>query len=190
MFKMGSHDLVEHLKHNLCPKEGSGIKLVVWLLTTKSQESTEFLVWRWNATYRWKDLDKGYNFASNFISIRGLHTKLWGHKVAKVPTSRISGQNVIWMWISWKGIEYTIKGKVQVMVSLVSPSLPMVRPSIESAPTMHWPTCCLVLYKVWMIKCLSFFLVPSRSSSMPLYPPKVLRTKERAPTLYSSTISL
>ncbi len=29
-----------------------------------------------------------------------------------------------------------------------------------------------------MIKCLSFFLVPSRSSSTTLYPPKVLRARE------------
>jgi hypothetical protein len=33
------------------------------------------------------------------------------------------------------------------------------------------PTCCLVLCKsVWVIKCFSFFLIPSRSSSTPLYP--------------------
>jgi len=42
MFKMGLHDLVGHLKHNLWPKEGLGVKLVVWLPTTKSQELTQF----------------------------------------------------------------------------------------------------------------------------------------------------
>jgi hypothetical protein len=41
---------------------------------------------RWRATYHWKALDKGYNFASNFISIEGLHTKLWPLKIARVPT--------------------------------------------------------------------------------------------------------
>jgi len=35
-------------------------------------------------TYRWKYLDKGYNFALDLISIRGLHAKLWALKVAKV----------------------------------------------------------------------------------------------------------
>jgi hypothetical protein len=39
---MGSHDPFGHLKHKLWPKEGSGVKLVVWLLTTKSQESPWF----------------------------------------------------------------------------------------------------------------------------------------------------
>jgi hypothetical protein len=38
-----------------------------------------------------KTLDKGYNFALDLISIEGLHTKLSGPKVAKVPTLRISG---------------------------------------------------------------------------------------------------
>ncbi len=36
--------------------------------------------------------------------------------------------------------------------------------------------------------CLSFFLVPSRSSNTPLYPSKVLRARELAPTFYSSVV--
>jgi hypothetical protein len=70
------------------------------------------LVWRCCATYRWKDIDQGYNFASNLISIRGLHTKLWAPKVARDPTLGIPRQNVIWMWASWRGTKYTISGKV------------------------------------------------------------------------------
>jgi len=34
---------------------------------------------------------RGYNFASDLISIRGLHAKLWGPKVAGIPTLGISG---------------------------------------------------------------------------------------------------
>jgi hypothetical protein len=40
MLKMGSHGPFEHLQHTLWQKEGSGVKLVFWLSTTKSQEST------------------------------------------------------------------------------------------------------------------------------------------------------
>jgi len=40
--KMGSHHPFEHLKHKLWPKERPGVKLAVWLLTTKSQELTQF----------------------------------------------------------------------------------------------------------------------------------------------------
>jgi hypothetical protein len=42
MSKMGLHDPFGHLKHKLWPKDGPGVKLAVWFLTTKSQESTRF----------------------------------------------------------------------------------------------------------------------------------------------------
>jgi hypothetical protein len=50
-----------------------------------------FLVCRWHVTYYWKYLNKGYNFALDLISIRGLHTKLCAFKVARIPTLGISG---------------------------------------------------------------------------------------------------
>jgi len=37
MFKMGSHDPFELLKHKLWPKEGLKVKVPIWLSTTKSQ---------------------------------------------------------------------------------------------------------------------------------------------------------
>jgi hypothetical protein len=51
----------------------------------------DFYVCRWRATYYWKALDKGYNFALDLISVRGLHAKLWRLKIAGVPTLAISG---------------------------------------------------------------------------------------------------
>jgi hypothetical protein len=42
MSKMGSHYSFGHLKPKLWPKERPRVKLVVWLLTTKSRESTRF----------------------------------------------------------------------------------------------------------------------------------------------------
>jgi hypothetical protein len=49
------------------------------------------LVCRWHASYHWNFFDKGYNFALDFTSIKGLHKKLCASKVTKVPISRISG---------------------------------------------------------------------------------------------------
>jgi hypothetical protein len=68
----------------------------------------------WSATYHWKYLNKGYNFSSNLISIKGLHKKLWAPKVAKVPTLGMSfaWQNDIWVLVPWQHTEYTIRGKV------------------------------------------------------------------------------
>jgi len=42
MSKMGLYDPFEYIKHKLWPKEGSGVKLAIRLLTTKSQESPQF----------------------------------------------------------------------------------------------------------------------------------------------------
>jgi len=42
MSKMGSHCSFGHLKHKLWPKERPRVKLLVWLLTRKSRESTWF----------------------------------------------------------------------------------------------------------------------------------------------------
>jgi hypothetical protein len=46
-------------------------------------------MWRWRATYHWKALDEGYNFALKLTSIRGLHTKLWASKVARIPLGNL-----------------------------------------------------------------------------------------------------
>jgi hypothetical protein len=42
MFNMGSHHTFGYLKHNLWMKEKVGVKLPIWLPTTKSQESPWF----------------------------------------------------------------------------------------------------------------------------------------------------
>jgi hypothetical protein len=57
----------------------------------KVKNRPNFLAFRWRATYRWKALDKSYNFASNLSIIEGLHTKLWARKVARVLVVGISG---------------------------------------------------------------------------------------------------
>jgi hypothetical protein len=69
----------------------------------------DFLACRWHATYCWKALDEGYNFSSNFISIRGIHTKLWDPKITRVPTLGIWMSQPyfekVWGWDShsWNG---------------------------------------------------------------------------------------
>ncbi len=110
----------------------------------------DFLAWRWRATYNWKALDEGYNFALDLISIRGLHTKLWGSKAVKVPTLGISrlpfGSPGTKCHLDVSLVERHIvyyKGEgggfpqVQAMVNLMNPNFLMVRPNTKSAPTMH-----------------------------------------------------
>jgi hypothetical protein len=148
MSKVGLHNPFEHLKHKLWPKEGLGVKLPIWLPTTKSRP--DFLMCKWRATYRWKALDKGYNFASELISIGGLHTKLCALKITKVQTLGISGLpfgsletkcHLDASLVASHRVYYKAEGggfpQVWAVVSLVSSSLPVICPSTKSAPTMH-----------------------------------------------------
>jgi len=110
----------------------------------------DFLGCRWRATYHWKTLDEGYNFVLDFISIAGLHAKLWGRKVAKVWVVRISrlplGSAGTKCHLDVGLVErhkVYYKGEsggfpqVRVVMSLVSPNLPMACLNTKSAPTMH-----------------------------------------------------
>jgi len=85
-----------------------------------------------------------------FILIKGLHTKLWGSKVAKITTLGISrfpfGSPGTKCHLDVSLMERHIvyyKGKgggfrqVRAVVSLGNPRLPVVRPNTKSVPTMH-----------------------------------------------------
>jgi len=110
----------------------------------------DFLACRWCVTYHWKFLDKGYNFNLGLISIRGLHTKLWGLKVTGIPTLEISrfpfGSPGTKCHLNVGLVErhrvyYKGEGggfpQVRAVVSLVSPNLLVACLSTKSVPTMH-----------------------------------------------------
>ncbi len=156
---------------------------------------------RWHATYCWKAPDKGYNFALDFISIRGLHAKLWRPKVAGVPTLAISGlplgsprtKSHLDVGPMERCIVY-YKGEgggfpqVRAVVSFVCSSCPWLVLALKvfQLCTNHFV---LVLCRpVWVSKVSQIFLVPSQSSNMPLYPFKVLRARERASIPCSSVV--
>jgi hypothetical protein len=150
MSKMGLHVPFGYFKHKLWPKERPGFKLPIWLPTTKSWESPDFLACRWCATYHWKAFDEEYNFTSSLTSIRSLHTKLWASKVVGVPIlgiSRLPNESpgtkchlgagpVARHRVYYKG-EGGGFPQVQVVVSFMSSCLPMVRPCTESVQTTH-----------------------------------------------------
>jgi hypothetical protein len=122
-----------------------------WPLKVKIRP--DFLACRWRATYHWKALDKGYNFSWDFISIRGLHAKLWGPKVAGVPTLAISGlplgspgtkchldvglMGTHRVYYKGEGGGFPQVRAVVGLVSLVNSSLPVTCLNTKSAPTMH-----------------------------------------------------
>jgi hypothetical protein len=177
-------------------------KAGVKLPTTKSWESTSFPYMQ-VACYIMleKALNNGYNFASNLISIEGLQIKLWALKVVGVPSLGNSGlpprspSTKCYLDVTLVArhkVYYKGEGggfpQIRAVVSLVSPSCPwfVLAPKVLQLCTNHLVL--VLCWPVWVIETCQFFLVPSQSSSTPLYPSKVLRAKERAPTPCSSVV--
>jgi hypothetical protein len=97
-----------------------------------------------------KSSGQGYNFAQDLISIRGLHTKLYGSKVVGVSTLGISGLpfgtpetkcHLDVGLVERHKVYYKGEGggfpQARAVVSLMSLNVLVVRPSTKSAPTMH-----------------------------------------------------
>jgi hypothetical protein len=77
------------LQTQVIPKRRAGSQIGNLIPTTKSRESPRFpcvkVVWHTPL----ENLDKGYNFVLDLISIEGLHTKLCAPKVGKVVESQL-----------------------------------------------------------------------------------------------------
>jgi hypothetical protein len=116
----------------------------------KMKTCPDFLACKWCATYRWKTLNEGYNFALDLILIGGLYIKLWASKIVKVLILRISGLKLGSLMSKWhlgarpvtKHREY-YKGEgggfpqIRTVVSLVNPCLLVVNPCTKTVRTMH-----------------------------------------------------
>jgi hypothetical protein len=137
----------------------------------------DLLSFRGRATYHWKAPDESYNFALDRILIRGLLAKLWGSKVAGIPTSAISGlplgsprilgekSNLDVGSMTNHKVYYKGEGggfpQVQAVMSLVCPCCPwfVVTPKVLQLCTNHfvWVVCT----PVWVNEACQLFLVPS-----------------------------
>jgi hypothetical protein len=117
---MGSHDPFGHLKHKLWPKERSRVKLAIWLPITKSRESTRFPCVKVVCDILLENFWRGLQlyFRPHF-NRRSTH-KVMGPQSCKSPNVdnfetpiwESRDKNAIWMWVLWRGVEYTIRGKV------------------------------------------------------------------------------
>jgi hypothetical protein len=72
-----------------------------------------------SAIWRWKDLDKGYNFDSDLVAIQLCSRELWRFKVLEVPPgqfrdsiSGVPGICAIWMPPPWRAAKNIIGSKV------------------------------------------------------------------------------
>jgi hypothetical protein len=134
MSKMNSHYPFGHLKHKLWPKERPGVKLAIWLLTTKSWESPQFPCvqvacniflknswWRlqlcFGPHFNWRSAHKVMGLQSyGSPNFGNFGTPTW---------EGVPRQNDIWVLVSWSGTKYILKGR---WVNLLSLCLPMVHP--------------------------------------------------------------
>jgi len=120
MSKMGSHCSFGHLKHKLWLKEGSGVKLLVWLPTRKSREWTQFtwLQTTCDIPLKSSQWEIQLCFRPHFDPRSA--RKVMGFQSPKSPSWWDFGtpmresreRKAIWMWAPWRGLEYTIRGKV------------------------------------------------------------------------------
>jgi hypothetical protein len=158
----------------------------------KVQNRPEFLLCRQRVTYRWRALNKGYNFALDLVVIRGFHKKLCTLKVARILVGGMIKSHLDVAPVERCRIYYKGEGggfpQVWPVVSLVCLSCPwfVLTPKMLQLCINHFV---LVLCRsVWVSEACHFFLVPSQSSSTPLYPSIVLQARERASTPCPSTI--
>jgi len=156
MSKMGSHDPFGYLKHKLWPKERSRVKLTVWLLTTKSQESTQFPCVQVACNIPLKSSKQGIQlYFRPHLNQRSTH-KVMGPQscgspkvvgvltlgISKIPFGSPGTKCHLDLALIERHRVYC-KGEgggfpqIWVVVDFVNPSLLMVRPSTKSAPTMH-----------------------------------------------------
>jgi hypothetical protein len=143
-----SHLDISNTSYGQKKSQESNLQFDSWPLKVKN--CLDFFAFRWCVTYRWKDLDQGYNFSIDLISIASLHTTLWPLKVAGVsilgisrPPLGVPGQSDIWVLAPWPGTQYIIRGKVvaspqvRAVMNLGSLILPVARPNTKSAPIIH-----------------------------------------------------
>jgi hypothetical protein len=192
---MGLHDPFKDLKHKLWSKEGLESNWEFDSRPLKVGNRPDFLACRWHATYCWKVVNERYNFALDLISIWVLQRKLWAPKVIGVSILAISGLplgspktkchlDVVLM--ERHKVYYKGEGggfpQVWAMVSFVSPSCLwfILAPKVLQLCTNHLVL--ILCRSMWVVEACWFFLVPSRSSSTPLYPSKMLRAREHALT--------
>jgi hypothetical protein len=193
MSKMGSHCPFGHPKHKLWLKERSRVKLAVWLSTAKNQESTQFPCVQVMCDTPLERYREGLQLCFRLHCDRKSAQEVMSPQSRKSPICGNFG-TLTWEFRDQNHLDVALmerrkvyyKGKgggfpqVRDVVSLVCPSCPwfVLTPKVLQLCTNHFV---LVLCRsVWMNDAYHFFLVPSQSSSTPLYPSIMLRAKECA----------
>jgi hypothetical protein len=150
MSKMALHEPFGHLQHKLWSKEGPGVKLAIWLPTTRSRESTRSRCVRVKCDTplesSWEEIQVCFRPHPNPRS----EPELWAPKVPRVQIGTISGlllgspENKIHLdaGAAEQRREYYIGGgggfpRVRAMVSQVSPCCLWLVPTSRVFPKVN-----------------------------------------------------
>jgi len=147
---MGLHDPFGHLKHKLWPKEKSGIKLTIWLPTTKSQELTWFPCVQVACHILLENSQRGlqlcfrphFNQRSTHKVMRAQSRESPNFRNFGTPFGSLGAKCHLDVGLMERHKVY-YKGEgggfpqVQAVVSFVSLSLPVTRPNTKNAPAMR-----------------------------------------------------
>jgi hypothetical protein len=120
MLNMALHEPFGHLQHKLWSKEGPGVKLVVWLPTTKSQESTrpQCVQVEWHTTFNrsWGELQVCFiphpNRRSELGVMSSQSLESPNRNSFGTPPWMSRDKKTIRMWVPWANVDNTIWGKV------------------------------------------------------------------------------
>jgi hypothetical protein len=150
MFEMGLCDPFGYFKHKLWPKERSGIKLSIWLLTTKTRESPWFTSVQVACHISLQSSQRGLQFFFRPHLNRRFANKVMGPQSCKSPNFGNFGlpfgspETKCHLGVGFMerhGVYYKGEGggfpQVRAVVSLVNPNLPVACLSTKSAQTMH-----------------------------------------------------
>jgi hypothetical protein len=150
MSKMGLHDPFGHLTHKLWPKERLRVKLAIWLPTTKNRESTRLPCMQVPCNIPLESSQRGLQLCFKpHLNQRSAHKVIEPQSrkslilgISRLPFESLGTKCHLDVGIAKRHKVY-YKGEgggfpqVQVVVSLVSPSLPMAHSSTESVQTTH-----------------------------------------------------
>jgi hypothetical protein len=166
MSKMGSHDPFGYLKHKLWPKEGSGVKVPIWLPTTKSQKSPWFTCVQVACHISLENYQQGLQLCFKLHLNRKSAHKVMGLQSCRNPNSDnfripnlgISRQNDISVLAPWPCTKNTIRGKVLIFPKsrpwwvLLVRVCPWLIYAPKMFPTMHLTNLLFGLCKsMWII---------------------------------------
>jgi len=110
---MSLHCPFGHLKHKLWPKERTGVKLPIWLPTLVSMraDSVRHIVEKLSirATTLLETSSQSKVCMQSYGAPKLQESQPWQFRDSHLG---VPGQKTIWMWAPWRGVEYTIRGKV------------------------------------------------------------------------------